>query len=485
MILRSIVPPFIRPALSLGVLLWSVGGSALAAAETAEPHATASSAPAASAPAHPAPEAPTDVPAEDVQKLFSPRNTEELHAGPVEAAVSRQLARKAEKAARAREGEGLNNLGASLSERGDFPAAEIAYRQILDQPDYGDAAIRDALLGLARMYRKKGEFTKAAAIYEKFLKLYAEDPRVPDALLELGRTQRALGADRGAISRFYSVINSTLKVPSELFDHYQLLAKTAQFEIAETHFESGEYAEAGKFFSRLRLLDLAPADRARAHFKSAYSLVLAGELDQAVVTLHNYLDQWPQDDNVPEARSLLATTLRRLNRKQEALEVTLELLRNQHDRAPANPKSWAYWQRRTGNQLANDFFQSGDTLHAAAIYEGLAALSDEPAWRLPNLYQLALCYERLRQVDRAGATYQVVIDAVAGLKEAAPELTDLARMSQWRIGQLTWHDQTDRQLTSFFNTATVKPAEAAPASPPAQPKDDEPHGSTPATPPAL
>lgn len=347
---------------------------------------------------------------------------------------------------------GLLNLGASLTERADYESAEIAFRQVLASNDATPAETKTALFGLARMHRRQGALTKAAAILEKYLKEYPGDERTPDALLELGRTLRSMGSYRLAIARFYSVINSTLKLPAEGFDHYQQLAKTAQFEIAETHFQAGEFAEAGKFFSRLRLLDLAPADRARAHFKAAYSLSLQGDHEAAVTALNAYLEQSPDDENVPEARYLLAVNLRTLGRPQEALAATLELLRAEKSRVSGDPKRWAYWQRRTGNQLANDFFEHGDILNAHAIYSGLAALSDDPAWRLPVVYQIALCHERLGSSDRAHLAYQSIIDATPA--SASPELAELGRMAAWRLAHLDWNDTLHRQVTSIFETNT-------------------------------
>lgn len=352
----------------------------------------------------------------------------------------------------AKESLGLVKLGGSLTDRGDFAAAEIAFRQVLD----GEAPLettKSALLGLAHMHRKQGALTKAAAIYEKYLREYPGDDRVPDALLELGRTLRDMGAPRLAISRFYNVINSTLKLPTGSgFEHYQLLAKTAQFEVAETHFESGEFAEANKFFSRLRMLDLAPTDRARAHFKSAYSLQLAGDFEGAVTSLRSFLDQWPDDENAPEARYLLATTLRIVNRPQEALATTMDLLRAEHSRSQADKKRWTYWQRRTGNQLANAFFQSGDILNALAIYHGLAALSDEPQWRVPVSYQIALCYERLGDAERAAKTFRSLVDN-AGPNPTA-EIADISRMATARLAHVQWREATDRQVASLFDSST-------------------------------
>ncbi len=368
---------------------------------------------------------------------------------------------------------GLQNLGVSLTERGDWDAGEIAFRQILASPRANRKDLGSALLGLARVYRRQGSFTKAAAVYERYLKDYPTATYVPDALLELGRTQRALGAHQLALTHFYNVINSTIKLSSDNSEHYQVLAKTAQFEIAETHFQQGNFVEANKFYSRLRLLDLAPVDRARAHFKSADALFRGKDFDGAVKTVTSFLEQWPQDENVPEARYLLSLSLRALGRKQDALDATLSVLRTAQ--SARDPKRWSYWQRRTGNQLANDFFQSGDTLNALMIYQGLAALSSEPEWRLPVAYQMALCYERMRLYDRATTAYQSIVDGTKAVgtdgsknkiaelaKTPNAELQELARMAAWRLGQLSWHEQTERQLASIFTNGSDPTAKNLP-----------------------
>jgi TolA-binding protein len=360
---------------------------------------------------------------------------------------------------------GLIRLGGSLTDRGDYPTAEIAFWQVLRKPDASLPDQDSALLGLAHLYRKEGALTKAAAIYERFLKDHPDEDRVPDALLELGRTLRDMGVYRLALNRFYSVINSTLKFPAQGFEHYEQLAKTAQFEIAQTHFEAGEYDQASKYFLKVRLLDLAPSDRARAHFMAAFSENLAGEKEAAVTTLRSFLDEWPEDSNVPEARYLLATILRELKRPQEALAVTLQLLKEEHGRGLSDPNRWSYWQRRTGNEVANEFFQSGDVFNALGVYQGLVALSPEPSWKLPVTYQIALCYERLGQLDRAREAYQAVIAGAGTSAGAASEPSDLARMATWRLAHLSWRDNIDRQFTSLLNL-NHDATGSAPAAPP-------------------
>lgn len=354
----------------------------------------------------------------------------------------------------------LINLGRSLTERRNFADAEIAFRQVMNAPGISPTDLRDALLGLGSMHRKQGALTKAVAIYERFLKDYPGDDRTPETLLDLGRTLRELGVHKTAIARFYSVLTSTLKLPGEGFDRYQQIAKTAQFEIAETHFQAANFAEAGKFYSRLRLLDLAPNDRAHAHFKSGYSLRLLGDLEGAVTTLRAYIEQSPEDENIPEARYLLSVSLRELKRTQEAFGATLELLKAEKSRVAQDPKRWAYWQRRTGNQLANEFFESGDTLNAQAIYAGLVELSPEPAWRLPILYQIGLCHERLGSAERARASYQTIIDGTRSKPSLSPDLAELAKMARWRLEHLGWRDQVSQEVSAFFDPSTGKKAEA-------------------------
>lgn len=449
MILRSPTSPAARFLHLVALLLLAFPGAAIVA------RAETSPAPASSSETSPA--APAEVASDSSPAAVNPPPAEETLAPAPEAPPPAPPIKRPRRAIEPpslseRESQGLVNLGGNLTERGDFAAAEIAYRQVLN----GNAPLTQtklALLGLARMHRKQGALTKAAAIYERYLKDYPDDERVPDALLDLGRTLRDMGAPRLAIARFYNVINSTLKLPSENgFEHYQLLAKTAQFEVAETHFLSGDFAEANKFFSRLRMLDLAPADRARAHFKAGYSLQLAGDDEGAVTTLRGFLEQWPDDENAPEARFLLATTLRRLNRTQEALAATLDLLRAERSRSHADDRRWSYWQRRTGNQLANDFFQNGDIVNALAIYNGLAALTTEPSWRIPVTYQVALCYERLGDLARACEIYRAIV--AEAREHRVPEIADIARMAASRLAHVAWREQTDRQVAALFDSTT-------------------------------
>ncbi len=284
-------------------------------------------------------------------------------------------------------------------------------------------------------------------------------PLAPIAFLELGRTLRELGSPKLAIARFYSVLQTAIRFSEGDADSYRRLALTAQFEIADTHLATGNYEEAVRFFNRLNLLDLSEADRARARFKSALARVKAGDRPAAVLVLQAFIAETPDDPNSPEARFLLATVLGEIGRSEEALQVTLALLRHEHGHATEDATRWRTWQQRTGNQLANEFYGRGDFASALLLYRALVPLDAAPGWSLPVLYQVGLCQERLLQTYDALATYREITKRI---DEKPGDFGDLARMVAWRVQQLTWLEQTQADLGTLLIFAPPTVATAAP-----------------------
>lgn len=361
-------------------------------------------------------------------------------------------------------GQSLLVLAKRMAERDDLAAAETAYVEVLNSP-VSDAVTQDALIAYAELLRHSGQDARAAAIYEKFIANYPSAGRSPMVLINLGRTLRDMGAFTLAQTRFYAVLNSTLAVSPETIQRYRDLAQLAKFEIAETYYQQGDYASAGKFFGRIKLLDLPPEDRARAVFRESYAFFLDGKLEQAVAALRSFLENYPAHPSAQESRYLLCISLRRLGRTQEALAETLTLLRTAQNRADTDREQWSYWQRRTGNQLANDFYEQGDFHSALTIYQTLSELRAEPAWRWPALYQIGLCYERLRQPEGAAKVYNdILVESAAAEKTGtAPNGTagEVRQMASWRIGQLQWSKNVDRAVHNF--AAQQNPSAGSPA----------------------
>jgi TolA-binding protein len=343
-------------------------------------------------------------------------------------------------------------LAKRMAERRDNDAAETAYIEALNAPTT-DEVTEESLICYADFLRANGKDTRAASIYEKFLATFPGSPRANSVLISLGRTLRDMGAFNLALARFYAILNSTLAVTPENIQRYRDLAQLAKFEIAETYYQQGDYASAGKFFGRIKLLDLPPEDRARASFREAYAFLLDGKLDQAVPALRLFLENYPQNTSAQEARYLLCISLRRLGRVQEALAETLTILRSAKAQSETDNEHWTYWQRRTGNQLANDFYEQGDFTSALTIYQTLSELRSAPDWRWPALYQVGLCYERLRQPERAAASYRGILDESAAAQRAGiiakSAATEVRNMAEWRLGQIDWSDKIQNSVHSY------------------------------------
>ena len=348
--------------------------------------------------------------------------------------------------------ESLMRLGESQSAAGDFENAIIAYFQVLENHAPPTMEVQ-ALLGLAGCYQHVGERTRAVAVLERLIKDYSGHPETAGALLTAGRIHRSLGAERLAMSRFYAVLQSTLKVPDgEWAQKYRQLARTAQYEIAETHLRSGRYDDAERFFARFSLLELAPADRARGAFKVIEARSAAGKLEGVVQAVNQFVDHYPTDQHVPAALHHATTALRELGRNDEAMNRTLELLQKAQTNETSNPEIWAYWQRRTGNELANTFFQRGEFTNARQIYDTLATLDEDPEWQVPALYQGALCRERLGLSDQAIQLYRDIVTTTE--ESASTALREIADMARWRISHL---DHLDRERAAVRDLVSSLP----------------------------
>lgn len=267
----------------------------------------------------------------------------------------------------------------------------------------------------------------------------------------------------------------------------------AMYEIAETFMDSEDYDNAIKFFERLRRLeDLDDTDRAVVRFKQglahyrrasenlrkqeALSKMPLQERPDAELnfdqtpradfakvkeTLRGYGTLFPQSPYVPESHYLLALTYEQLNQDEDSITELLLLLKE----ADFNPEMiadlessnavrdrdysainkmktiWAFWKKKTGNYLANKFFEESEFFNAYRIYSALREIDSSPSWQIPVLYQIALCQEKLGNYVQAMETYSEIEDYVnsEGAREGfanSKYLEFVFGMAKWRREQL-------------------------------------------------
>ena len=344
---------------------------------------------------------------------------------------------------------GYARLAMRAADEAKWPLAEHFVDLIVNLP-IADAEKKGTLLELAERYEKENLYAKAIAFYEKMAELYAKDPDGPQLHFKLGLLYRKIGAPQRAITRFYSVLNSALRVDVQGADAHRALTQRAQLEIAETHFLSGDYAQASKFLELLIRLDLAADDRARVLFKSAHCSFLQGNLQAGAEMGKKFLAEFPEHASVPEARYLLATIYRGLRKPEQAFETVIALLKEENARKAKAPEQWVYWQKKTGNEFANAYYEAGDFVSALTIYQTLARLNEDADWQWPVIYQMGLCFERLRLSSRAAEAYRFIVEAAKKLeaenRKPSESTGNIVQMARWRGEQLVWAQTTQDKI---------------------------------------
>ncbi len=371
--------------------------------------------------------------------------------------------------------DGYAQLAKEASDKEKWPLADHFLHLLVELP-CPDTDKKAALKEIAEGYEKHHQLTKTLAIYEKMIELFPLDSELPHFFFKAGQLYRDTGAYGRAVSRYYSVLNTALKINERGADSYRELSERAQTEIAETYLLMGDYKQASKFYQLLSRGELSEEQRARVQFKAMHCQFLLEDSAGAVASAEKFLSAYPDDLSVPEVRFIQASALRSLGRKKEAFDTVLELLRAEKVRREKAPDRWAYWQKKTGNEFANEFYKQGDFLSALTIYQTLAKLGEEPDWQWPVIYQMGLCFERLRLTSRAGEAYKYIIDQQKKTESEGVTLSEnlgnLAQMAQWRGEQLAWQYSTEATLQHLLGepqslpatgSSTLKSASAKPA----------------------
>jgi TolA-binding protein len=315
---------------------------------------------------------------------------------------------------------------------------EIELVKFLDL-EIGDQYKRTVLLTLGEIYEAQNSPSRLIALYEKFGMEFPRDKELPKIYLRLGRMYRDAGANNTALAKFYNVLNVALNVPVNELKDYQSVSHRAQLEIAETFFSMGSYDQAAKFFKRLLRVDLVDEDRQNVLFKYAYTIYLAASYGEAISAFRQFIHDYPDSELAAESRYLLSETFTQLNDPKAAMRETLELLSSEISKINTHPEAWLYWKKRTGNQLANRFYEQSNYMDALTIYQAMVAVSDDPAWRWPVLYQVGLCYEKLEMKPKAIEAYQRIVESAEKAGEEVftdVTLSSIHDMAQWRLERL-------------------------------------------------
>ena len=328
-----------------------------------------------------------------------------------------------------------------------------------------DSVQQDALLELAMSAQDGNNLPRAVQIYSQFISRWSGDRRIPEIFLHQGQLFRQMGLNSLAFAKFYSVMTAALALKNDQLDYYQKLVLEAQMEIAETHYQAGHFADAADFFSRLLKQNSPAMNRPEIQFRLIRSLQATTNYTETSAQARDYLARYPDSPNQAEVRFCLALALKELGQNNESLQQVLALLKEQKVQAKDHPEVWAYWQQRTGNEIANQLYREGDYPKALDIYLSLEQLDHKFAWQLPVAYQIGMTYERLLQPQMAMQSYSNIVSRESELgTNASPGLKAMLDMARWRINFIQWqsHADTVNQALGMDPSTNTVPKETTP-----------------------
>jgi tetratricopeptide (TPR) repeat protein len=197
-------------------------------------------------------------------------------------------------------------------------------------------------------------------------------------------------------------------------------------------------------------------------------------------SLRGYGTLYPESPYVPEAHYLLALTYEQLNQDDQSVAELLKLLkeadfnpqlitsreqsrtlRDRDQLALSKLKSiWNFWKKKTGNYLANKFFEDNEYFNAYRIYNALRDVDSSPSWQIPILYQIALCEEKLGNYVQAMETYTSIEEYINSEEDAREGMVNneylkfVYGMVKWRRDQLE-DTRSIRQAVNRYGIYTL------------------------------
>jgi tetratricopeptide (TPR) repeat protein len=235
-------------------------------------------------------------------------------------------------------------------------------------------------------------------------------------------------------------MSSALKLKLDNIDYYKKVVVQAQSEIADTFFLDAKFDEAADYYNRILKAGDSEDKRELLECKLIRSLSYLTNQVETIGKAQGFLDQFPKSVFVPEVRFLLADAMKKVGRNQDSMKQVLLLLQSQQENVDKDPGTWIYWQRRAGNEIANQLYKEGDYLDALQIYLSLSELDKSPGWQVPVWYQAGMVYEQLQQWQKATDLYSQIMSRQQELNQtnSTPMIASLMDMARWRKDYIAW-----------------------------------------------
>ncbi len=247
-------------------------------------------------------------------------------------------------------GESLIKAGLLLTESGKADAALKNFKRALEIRTLPKALRAVAVFGLIKGYYAKGDYSGVVETYVANPDSLPPEDLRPEMLLMVGNAQKQKQSYRQAIevylmiekqfpdSReafeagyqkllcFHSLEDKDLPQFSESFEQrYAAKYKDdphigmARLIRADWYFTKGDYPKAAEAFAGVNAAQVPEAVRGDTLYRKGFAQAEAGQYNDAISTLTDFIDNYPKDPNVPKALAQRGTSYKAVNAFDKAL----------------------------------------------------------------------------------------------------------------------------------------------------------------------
>lgn len=333
----------------------------------------------------------------------------------------------------------------------DFQQAIPAFVAVLNLSELSEATEKRAMIYLARIYYQTEVYVRCVSILQQYIKRFPNTEDKGEITFQTGLLYREIGLHDTAITTFYSVLNSIIVSGDTDMDRYMELARRAQFEIARTYFEMQEWELALNLFKRIELFELSAADRETLAYYKIKSLLVLGERAIGLSEIESFLRLYPGSDFISELLYEKAKAQSEMKQQEAGRRTMLKLMERGGLPQENVTEEWVRWRRSAGNFLSNFYYKRGAYATALRLYQGIVVLDSAPYWQLPVILQMAYCFDKLGQLERAKESFQYVVQEVQRYRASnpssplLPQLDSLEERAQWWLDMVNWRADFDAQ----------------------------------------
>ncbi|MEZ0323064.1 MAG: tetratricopeptide repeat protein [Hydrogenothermaceae bacterium] len=290
---------------------------------------------------------------------------------------------------------------------GKFDLAALEFKNFLNMYGYKDDDLtKKATLRIADSYFNLGETDLARQIYSDFISKNSGKKETIDATYNL----LVLETKEGSTNSKNMIENFIRKYPN-----YPLIPML-KLQLAQIYTDEKDYQKAEKIYKEM--IDTKTAESETALYKLGQLYYMKGDLESAVKTLTEFLNRYPNSENIFNVKLTLGEIFEKQNRIDDALSIYYQIsenddvklkianiLLNKRDYNNALQYLEQLYEKYPDNKMVSlmigkTYYKKGQTEEAIKfLQEGTK--SDNPKISAESYYYLGLVFKDRKDLNKA------------------------------------------------------------------------------------